>query len=141
MELIEAADRSDLEAGQECDVLKALILTTKEQSSPDRYGVYNDAIESLQWVFSQYHALPDPVNRHIFLAWPVRLSSEYLKLLNVRDPEAMVILAHWAILLHRGREFWVFGHAGRFLVQNISTYLGESWAHWMVSPMQTISDD
>jgi len=33
--------------------------------------------------------------------WPINLSSEFTDLLFMRKPEALIVLAHYAVLLHR----------------------------------------
>ncbi|KAH8879719.1 hypothetical protein GQ53DRAFT_671438 [Thozetella sp. PMI_491] len=138
-DMIEALDRVDMECGRECEKLKRLLLESSDRLGSEPSKAYHAALESLQTVFNQYNTLPEPMNRHVVLGWPVHLSAEYLTLLNMRQPEALVILAYWAVLLDWGREFWVFGNAGRFLVQAISRYLGDSWEAWMEWPKQAIS--
>ncbi|KAL6900049.1 hypothetical protein GGI43DRAFT_423175 [Trichoderma evansii] len=115
---IVAMDRPGAKSGEECEGLMRLLLAAKERLGP----------ELAQAVFDQYSALPEPINRQVILGWLLRTPAEYLNLLNMRQPEAFALLAHWAVILHWGRSFWVYGHAGRILL----------WDHWMAWPNQAI---
>lgn len=70
--------------------------------------------------------------------WPVRLSAEYVSLLSQKRPEALAVLAYYSVLLHRARDHWLVGRAGRFLIQAISEHLGQSWADWLAWPNRVI---
>ncbi|KAI1377952.1 hypothetical protein F4677DRAFT_458709 [Hypoxylon crocopeplum] len=138
---IEAVDKLEVRSRGECDGLIDLLRTAQDRLHRLSYDAYRAAIQSLQWVFDQHNVLPVPLNLHVVLSWPLRTSAEFLGLLEMRKPEASVILAHWAILLHRGRNFWVFDDAGRRLVEAISNFLGDSWDDWMVEPKRAISNN
>ncbi|KAK3322793.1 hypothetical protein B0H66DRAFT_620616 [Apodospora peruviana] len=49
-------------------------------------------------------------------------------------PEALVVLAHYAVLEHRARDCWVVGGAGRFLIEAIGRCLGREWEAWLGWP-------
>ncbi|KAL4897139.1 hypothetical protein BDV59DRAFT_85179 [Aspergillus ambiguus] len=71
-------------------------------------------------------------------AWPVLVGMDYIDLLRRRRPEALVILAHYAVLIHDCRELWVFGDGGRFLIDSISRYLGVEWEEWLAWPLAVL---
>ncbi|PYI13262.1 hypothetical protein BO99DRAFT_447797 [Aspergillus violaceofuscus CBS 115571] len=72
------------------------------------------------------------------IAWPVHVPQEYLDYLGQGRPEALVILAHYAVLLHQHRGFWVFGDAGAGLVVAIAEHLGTEWEAWLAWPQASI---
>ncbi|KAF2179558.1 hypothetical protein K469DRAFT_673964 [Zopfia rhizophila CBS 207.26] len=138
---IEAVDQLDpqpTDVGNECDRLMSLLITSSDSLGSAPFKACREAIQSLGWVLSQHRALPHPTNLHIVLAWPVRITTEYIDMVKQRRPEALVILAHWAVLLHYGRNFWVFGDAGQFLIESIARYLGVSWDEWMAWPKEVL---
>ncbi|KAI0897121.1 hypothetical protein F4806DRAFT_423325 [Annulohypoxylon nitens] len=137
LDVIEAVDKLNVPSEGTCDALLNLLMMAEERLGSSSYKTCYDAVQILQWVFNQHAVLPEPINRHIVLAWPVRLSVDYLELLRSRQPEALVIMAYWAVLLHRGRDFWIFGQRGRFLIEAISCFLGPSWAEWLAWPRQS----
>lgn len=71
---------------------------------------------------------------HALMAWPSLISPAFIHLLAKRTPEALVILAHYAIFLHQFRDFWVFGNAGEYLIRNIIQVLGRHWTEWLETP-------
>ncbi|OTB07145.1 hypothetical protein M426DRAFT_83949 [Hypoxylon sp. CI-4A] len=141
LSVIEAVDMltAPSESENNCIRLLGLLKRDEERLGTSSYETCRDAVQFLQWVFNQHVALPSPINRHIVLAWPVRISVEFLDLLKNRNPEALAIMAHWAILLHRGQDFWVFGHGGRYLVEAITEFLGPSWDEWLEWPRQFLA--
>ncbi|KAK0654854.1 hypothetical protein B0T16DRAFT_395771 [Cercophora newfieldiana] len=66
--------------------------------------------------------------------WLVLVPGEYTNLLARRQPEALVVLAYYAVMLHQMRGHWVVGNAGEALVRAIDDYLGVYWADWLKWP-------
>ncbi|RVX67026.1 hypothetical protein B0A52_09240 [Exophiala mesophila] len=122
----------------ECDDLKDLI--DKSDLSESSVAVYHDTIKDLRWVFrivGRPGAQFD--NPQLVFAWPTVISAEYVSLLQQRRPEALVILAYFAALLHRHRQFWCFNDGGTFLVRSISDYLGPYWNTALAWPLDVIN--
>lgn len=63
--------------------------------------------------------------------WAVRVPTGYIGLLNQGRPEAMVILAYYAVLLHYDRRSWAVGDTGAYLIRSITSHLGEDWSRWL----------
>jgi hypothetical protein len=55
-------------------------------------------------------------------------------MLSQKKPEALVVLAYFAVQLHRCTGFWIVGGAGRFLLGAVGRYLGEEWGGWLEWP-------
>ncbi len=66
--------------------------------------------------------------------WLVRVSGDYINLLARRQPEALVILAYYSVMLHRVRGHWIVQDVGKSLVRSISSHLGGYWAAWLEWP-------
>ncbi|EEA21575.1 hypothetical protein TMatcc_009003 [Talaromyces marneffei ATCC 18224] len=75
------------------------------------------------------------------IAWPVMVPIEYVDALGMRRPEALVILAYYAALLHLYQQLWMFGDGGRFLIESICDSLGVEWGDWLEWPMKILHDD
>lgn len=82
---------------------------------------------SLRDTHSMWAALQD---------WLVYIPQEYVALLEQMQPEALVILAHFGVLLHVVAEHWFVGDLGMHLVRLISEHLGAQWREWMEWPVQ-----
>lgn len=76
----------------------------------------------------------------LICAWPVLLSGVYIDLLQRRQPEALIILCHYAVLLHHRRSMWFVGNAGRLLIESITKALGSYWRHWLDWPNEVIGN-
>ncbi|KAH8203051.1 hypothetical protein TruAng_002779 [Truncatella angustata] len=112
---------------EQCEKLFEQLNACKEKFVPESFNACSAAIHALLWVFGRHGELPKPISTHIPLAWPVLISTEFVALLQQREPVALVILAHWAVLLHYNRDFWVFGNCGQGIIEAIGDHLGPLW--------------
>ncbi|KAL2837476.1 hypothetical protein BJY01DRAFT_237852 [Aspergillus pseudoustus] len=101
--------------------------------------IYRQAIESLQ---SCLNVIENWDERHVGInavtTWPILMEIEFGEFLEQRRPEALVILSHYACLLHQFRNFWLFGESGAFIIQEVTKYLGPEWEDWMAWPNQVL---
>ncbi|RTE82731.1 hypothetical protein BHE90_002738 [Fusarium euwallaceae] len=74
---------------------------------------------------------------HALVGWSNLIPLRFFSLLEKQTPEALVILAHYAVLMHRFRGFWCFGDVGKRLVNGISGLLATYWVDWL----PTIDED
>lgn len=127
--------------GEECAALLVLIQQTELQ--PTEKEVYYDVIHILQELIDGQKDPAISSFRRINAAqeWPIRISTEYIVLLTQRRPESLVILAHYAMILHEARWYWAFLGAGRFLIQAIAAHLGPYWAKWLEVPLRALEGD
>lgn len=77
---------------------------------------------------------------HAVLAWLNLISKEFINLLGERIPEALLILAYYAEMLHTFRDYWVFGAAGEYLIKGLVARLGASWTRWLKRPLAVLSE-
>jgi len=126
----------------ECGPLKLLI--DSSNLSEQAIGTCVQAIDRLQWVFDSFHirneSSEDDMEVDLIFAWPSTVSLEYTELLLQKRPEALAILAHYAVLLHWRRSLWVIKDGGIFLIEAIMRYLGSYWEHWLAYPASQILD-
>ncbi|KAF2626198.1 hypothetical protein BU25DRAFT_344177 [Macroventuria anomochaeta] len=71
-------------------------------------------------------------------AWPILLSGIYTDQLQRRQPEALIILCHYAVLLHERRSMWCVDNAGRMLIESVTKSLGSYWRQWLDLPNEVI---
>jgi hypothetical protein len=72
--------------------------------------------------------------------WPILLPGAFTELLLKRQPEALIILCYYAVLLHQRRGMWLVGNAGRLLIESTAKSLGSYWSHWLEWPNEMIRD-
>lgn len=103
-----------------------------------RANPYSSAIHDLHTAF---RCTAEPNGSSIIaiaLTWPIVVPKDYLELLKEQEPKAMVILAHYAVLLHEQRSCWIFQHWGRCLIERIAAKLGQGWESALAWPKQIV---
>ncbi|KAH6683579.1 hypothetical protein F5X68DRAFT_263002 [Plectosphaerella plurivora] len=124
--------------GPECDGL--LELVRSQGMDETTRETYLKAIDFLQWLFDEQRALVRGKMTGVH-EWPVRVSLEYAELLRQRRPEALAVMAYYAVILHRADEYWPVAGCAKPFVSLISAYLGEYWADWLRWPLQAVEGD
>jgi hypothetical protein len=120
--------------GTECASLADLLRNKSQLATASRQACCG-AVELLQDMFDSARQTEGTARRFIVVQeWPARVSVAYVELLAERRPEALVVLAYYGVLMHRAREYWPLGGAGRYLVRSITAHLGSYWAEWLEWP-------
>ena len=93
---------------------------------------YSTAIHELLGVFIHASVLRSRGEGSVLAAfvWPINLPPKFLELLAEQRPEAMVILAHYCVLLHWAgdeEEEWFLKGWSRYTFDTIKASVGESW--------------
>jgi hypothetical protein len=131
----------------ECAQLKTLMKSA--DLGPTSIKACLDAIERLQQLFNRYHLqlatqdsdIEGEDSSELIFAWPITISAEFTQLLLQRKPEALAVLAHYAVLLCWKKDNWVVRDGGAWLIGCIARYLGASWEKWLDLPMATLQDN
>ncbi|KAM0668723.1 hypothetical protein ACQRIU_002285 [Beauveria bassiana] len=90
------------------------------------------AAHSLQWSFDLCQGLSVQDGPHAVSAFAVTASLAYV--------EALIVLAYYGVLLHRCREYWIFGDAGARMVRAIADHVGAYGRDATRWPLQEIGD-
>ena len=72
----------------------------------------------------------------VIFVWPIAIPQAYLMYLGERNPEAIVIMAHYAALLHRADDQWYMKGWTEHLVKEIDSALGAEWSGWLAWPKE-----
>jgi hypothetical protein len=70
--------------------------------------------------------------------WPVQVSQDYLDLLKDRDPAALILLAHYCILLEPLESHWYMSGYSKRLLSRIYNQLNQEWRQWLHWPLEEI---
>ena len=112
--------------------------------APDRFSAVEvDALkEALRWLKIIYTMISRPNDNtdaaSDALSWPVRVPALYLLMVNKRQPEALIVLAHFCLLLNKVEDFWWIRGMSRHLLQKIHHTLGKEWETWISWPLQDL---
>ncbi|KAJ5824946.1 hypothetical protein N7447_007286 [Penicillium robsamsonii] len=87
--------------------------------------VYDSAIEHLSQALEQLMKGGEP--KVFAFSWSFRIPAEFLELLEARQPFALVILAHYTVILHHLRGSWWMGDWGNRILQEIGDLLDPEW--------------
>jgi len=71
-------------------------------------------------------------------SWPVQVPEAYIEMVKRRQPEALVLLAHYCLLLNTVNNFWWIHGMSRHLLENIHRNLGTDWESWIAWPLQDL---
>jgi len=124
----------------ELDILQSLM----EQSEMDEVSLKacQEATASLQWCFHVARTSKRKrSNIHDAFAWPASLRADFVSLLVIRAPPALVILAFYGGLLHQHRRIWFVGNTGQRLIECITALLGPTWTPWLTWPNQSLTSE
>ncbi|KAH9215462.1 hypothetical protein DL95DRAFT_435594 [Leptodontidium sp. 2 PMI_412] len=130
----------EAKSGTECDALKSLMQSA--DLSQGSIEACQQALKCLQWVFDALRVGDTEGSGEVdlILAWPIMISPEFTDLLSQCRPEALVILAYYAVVLHYRRDLWIINDGGRFLIESITRYLGSYWQQWLTLPTSVLSE-
>ncbi|KAE8395451.1 hypothetical protein BDV23DRAFT_95124 [Aspergillus alliaceus] len=94
---------------------------------------YGSAISHLKDMMEIYQDKPRRVE--LALRWPFGLEPKYLDLLKDHDPMALVILAHYCLVLHHFRHHWWMEGWSSHVARGVWDHLDEYWrpyVSWVV---------
>jgi len=139
-----ALDTASLQSHDQAAFVGRLhILLNDADMGPESEQACREALKSLQLVYQSASSTGETPPEHdpgVIWAWPSLLSGVFTNLLMKRRPEALIILCHYAVLLHRRRHIWVVRNAGQMLISEITRFLGTYWSDWLDWPNEVLQD-
>ncbi|OBT77053.1 hypothetical protein VF21_02900 [Pseudogymnoascus sp. 05NY08] len=121
-------------------LLSAIPLQGSEDSwSEDACKIYREAATELGVAFSCTQDLSAGFTAWDALRiWPMRISEAYLNLLSQQHPGALILVAHYCILLQRLDSHWYFEGRAKRLLFTVLTCLDRRWHHIVEWPLAEI---
>jgi hypothetical protein len=137
-----SAASKQLEAGVTPATAHLQHLLTFDNMSTPHQTACEEAVQKLLLIY-QLDSPPkhDDASGALIWTWPVTVSGVFTDLLMQRRPEALIILCHYAVLLHRRREMWFVGGSGQALVEGVTGFLGGYWADWLRWPNEVLREE
>jgi hypothetical protein len=102
-------------------------------TTADTTSVYISALQVLQQSFTVSVEQPTMV-----LVWLVLIERQFVVMLRERDPVALVMLAHYGVLLYSSRQHWWCGDWGVVIVKNVHQVLNDEWRPLIAWPVQKV---
>jgi hypothetical protein len=127
--------------GDDCSMIDNLIDHTDDMSEEEKHAC-RTAVRYLQVGLDALQRDEDsPISRYQMICeWTMLIPPTFTRLLAAKQPVALIVLAHYAILLHSGRHMWQVGDAGSHILVLIEAYLGPRWKTWLSYPRARIAD-
>lgn len=119
---------------QQMDVLEAMI---KDRSrTPTEASVLTHAahtcLRSIQILMAQHD--DDNEIYYLIMTWPNDVSEEYIECVERREPMALVILAHYGVLMNMRPKLWWLREWPGLLVRQAEDMLGTEWSEYLKWP-------
>jgi hypothetical protein len=93
--------------------------------------------EALSFTIEAYELISSSTNERpvsatsLALAWPIVVPQTFLDLVDRLEPEALVVLAQYSLLLNQVDEVWFMHCMNRPLLQTIHGRIGKEWESWI----------
>lgn len=125
--------------GHECDALGHLIDSC--DLSETTIIACRQSISLLQRSFDILHFLDEKDYPQSASTFSVQADLALVNAIRKHQPEALIILAYYGVLLYQCRTFWPFHRAGGGVVRAIAKYLGNYWQEVLVWPLSVVGPE
>lgn len=134
-----APDFSDPERSAYFTKLLVFCSTMSGDSELEDVENFAAAASSLRASFLKLEAMPqdDPASPPIW-QWAIRLQPGFVERLGELHIIALVLVAHWCVLLVRARQFWWMEGWVETTMAEIRSSLPGEHQHWLQWPLQKI---
>ncbi|KAL8790231.1 MAG: hypothetical protein Q9195_006454 [Heterodermia aff. obscurata] len=118
------------------DAIQELRARNDQHTLGTHWELYTNTIEKLESFYGAYAVVAS--DRSLVFIWCAIVPAEFVARLRERDPMALLVLAHWAVLLHSVSAQWWAGERGKLLVEAIYQELDEEWKAAAQWPMEIV---
>ncbi|KAL2824981.1 hypothetical protein BJY01DRAFT_262784 [Aspergillus pseudoustus] len=105
-------------------------------------AVYTNAAIQLSRSFAYLHKTHPDISEittwDILRVWPMEVSMEYMALLQQGHPGALILLAHYCVLMGYMERYWYFEGKAGVLLEGIRRRLGEKWSGALEWPVGVV---
>lgn len=132
-------DELALEDQGRFDALPQLWLSDGTGFTPEDISALDEALKLLVKYYRMAICAQAGVN-HVaaVFTWPIEVSNHFIELIHKRAPAALILLAHFCLLLNRIDTFWWNQGMSRHLLQTVHQTLGREWESWIRWPLQEL---
>lgn len=98
------------------------------------------AVGQLQHCFVRMNnKMPYECEVSLAFLWPVMIPEYFLSMLNQKRPEALIILAHYCVIVHHLDDYWWMRGWAMRIIENIHRELDDEWRYWLQWPTSAIN--
>jgi hypothetical protein len=131
------------ERNSKTDLVIHLLSVIPDQTSSDAWPmeecqIYHDAAVQLGTAFSSIPLSEAYTTWDAMRIWPMYISVEFCALLKSSHPGALILLAHYCLLLQRVQLHWYFEGRATRLLSTILDRLDARWHYYIKWPLEEI---
>ncbi|MCJ1331154.1 hypothetical protein MMC10_007841 [Thelotrema lepadinum] len=101
-----------------------LLLDLIPKSSQERTS-YIVAIQSLSWSTKDMLVQPRSLGQPLY--WSTAIDDQFIDLLKLKEPLALIVLAHYCNLLHHASTQWCLDGSAKIVFKAIRESIGDPW--------------
>jgi hypothetical protein len=117
------------------------IQSIKNSTTMAEMEAYTESISSLRKLFKASSVAGDSLSSRVFSSlWPTQISDTFIRLLHEERPPALIITAHYCLLLKRCHSCWYVEHRAYDLFRAVQQSLAEEWSPYLVYPLRVVRE-
>jgi hypothetical protein len=74
----------------------------------------------------------------VVYSWPIQVPEAFLAMVKAGKPEALLLLAHYSLLLNKVDQLWYMRGMSRRLLKTVHKKIGKEWEIWITWPLQSL---
>lgn len=134
-------DDERIKAISEILSLPMVTATFSEAKNLSDNDAYEHAIIQLRRAFAHANSAEEAINANLAAHhFPFLVSQRFVELVIESRPPALVIMAHYCVLLSRIRSYWYIKDTGAKLLGDIQDRLGPEWQRLIEWPKQQVRE-
>ncbi|KAJ5995330.1 hypothetical protein N7481_002307 [Penicillium waksmanii] len=120
-------------------------LVEREVKDESVLQLYTSALNDLYDIMNQVHkrrsaqqsgvALMD-----LLIGWLYRLPEQFIRLLEEKEPRALVVLAYWAVMFRYMETAWFMKGWAEHVLSGVSTFLQPEYQPWIEWPLKKVRE-
>ncbi|KAL5409563.1 hypothetical protein PMIN03_005909 [Paraphaeosphaeria minitans] len=105
---------------------------------PEINEAYKEAIGRLDLLFDVISKSSEPPSDSLLRLWIHFVPSRFVELLAEKQPGALIIFAHYGVLLARGRHYWFLEGMDELILAVADAFVPLEWKSWLDWPKEQI---
>ncbi|KAJ4360357.1 uncharacterized protein N0V89_000919 [Didymosphaeria variabile] len=105
---------------------------------PEINEAYREAIRLLELLFDATGRLSKPPSDSLLRIWIHFVPSRFVELLSERQPGALIIFAHYGVILGKGRQYWFLDGIDELILAIADAFVPTEWKNWLDWPKEQI---
>ena len=115
-------------------------LCSKMVGDQEDSAACKEAVAHLRWCFERMNNKATyECEVSLAFCWPVMIPQHFITILNNLNQEALVILAHYCIILHHLDGYWWMKGWANHLIENIQRQVADGLQPWILFPSNVVN--